>query len=185
MAGGIKAWQGLTAAGPPEAGMSFFTPAADSGELIALAWMLEEGSRAFYAAIARMQSAPEATELFSALVTAEEHHKASLLEVYRETTGKDPGAEFPRNLPVAQGADDRMEGNVKVGEALAWAKGKGTRDLLELSMALEADSYDLYIKMGRTVPNEGARKVFARLIAEEKEHLTRMAGLLDRNLPEA
>ena len=185
MAGGIKAWLGLTAAGPPEAGMSFFTPAADAGELIALAWLLEEGSRAFYSAVARMQSAPEAADLFGALVTAEERHKASLLSVYRETTGRDPGPYFPRNLPIAQGAEDRMEGNMNVSEALAWTKGKGTRDLLELSMALEADSYDLYIKMGRSVPGDGARKVFARLVTEEKEHMARMAGMLERNLPEA
>lgn len=184
MAGGIKAWQGLTAAGPPEAGMSFFTAAADTGELIALAWLLEEGSRAFYAAITSIQSAPEAADLFGALVTAEERHKSSLLEVYRETTGRDPGPDFPRSLPIAQGAGDRMEGNVHVSEALAWTSGKGTRDILELSMALETDSYDLYIKMGRTVPEEKARKVFSRLVAEEKEHLARMAALLDRSLPE-
>lgn len=184
MAGGIKAWQGLTAAGPPEAGMSFFTPAADTGELIALAWLLEEGSRAFYAAVAGMQTAPEAADLFGAVAAAEESHKASLLRLYRETTGRDASPDFPRGQPVAERAGDRMEGNVSVTEALAWAKGKGTREHLEMAMALETDSYDLYIKMSRTIPEEGARKVFARLVAEEKEHLARMAGLLDRSLAE-
>ena len=49
-------------------------------------------------------------------------------------------------------------------------------------MALETDSYDLYIKMSRTVPGENAKKVFAQLVAEEKEHLARMAELLDRGV---
>lgn len=184
MAGGIRAWQGRTAAGPPEAGMSFFTLAADAGELIALAWLLEEGSRKFYAAVAQMQTAPEAAGLFSSLVKAEEHHKEALQALYREITGREPDPDFPGGLPVAQGAEDRMEGNMNVSEALAWAKGKETRDLLELSLSLETDSYDLYIKMGRTVPGENAQKVFARLVAEEKEHLARMAELLDRSVAE-
>lgn len=184
MEGGLKAWQGRTAAGPPEAGMSFFTAAADEGELVILAWLLEEGSRKFYSAVARMQTASEAAGLFSSLVKAEEHHQGMLQALYREITGREPGPDFPGGSPIAQGAADRMEGNVSVSEALAWADGKETRDLLELSMALETDSYDLYIKMSRTVPGENAKKVFARLVVEEKEHLARMAELLDKSVSE-
>ena len=180
MTGGIKAWQGLTAAGPPEAGMAFFTAAADAGELIALAWLLEDGSQRFYAAVADKQPVPEAARLFVTLTTAEERHKGALQALYQEISGKEPGPGFPRALPIAQGAEDRMEGNVSVAEALAWANGRTMQELLELSMALETGSYDLYIKMGRTVPGEQARKVFAQLVAEEQEHLARMADLLDR-----
>jgi rubrerythrin len=180
MAGGIKAWQGWIAAGPPEAGEAFFTPANDPDELIALAWLLEDGSRKFYSAVASMQRSPESAQLFLALVEAEDHHKEMLRSLYREVAGKEPGSDFPRNMPIAQGADDRMEGNVGVSEVLAWANGKEARDLLELSMALETDSYDRYIKMSRRVPGEKAKKVFAHLVAEEKDHLSRMAELLDR-----
>lgn len=182
MAGGIKAWKGLTAAGLPEAGMSFFIMAAGAGELIALAWLLEEGSRKFYSAVAQMQTAPDASGLFNSLVKAEERHKGMLHSLYSEIMGKESGPDFPRGLPVARGTEDRMEGNVTVSKALAWAKGKEIRDLLELSMALETDSYDLYIKMSRTVPAENAKKVFTQLIAEERDHLARMAEFLDRSV---
>jgi len=183
MAGGIKAWQGRTAAGPPEDGMSFFTMAAGAGELIALAWLLEEGSRNFYSAVAQMQTAPEAAALFNFLVKAEERHKGTLQSLYREIMGREPNTDFPKGLLVAKDMEDRMEGNVNVSEALAWAaNGKDTRDLLELSIALETHSYDLYIKMSRTVPSENAKKVFAQLVAEEQEHLARMTELLDRSL---
>src|SRR5512146_425691 len=91
MAGGIKAWQGHVAAGAPEAGMAFFTEAADAGDLTVLAWLLEEGSRKFYAAVAKTLTRPEVAGLFSALAKAEEKHKGSLAELYRETTRKEPG----------------------------------------------------------------------------------------------
>jgi rubrerythrin len=69
-----------------------------------------------------------------------------------------------------------------VAEALSWVKGRALQDLLVLCMALETDSYDLYIKMSRTVTGEPAQKVFARLVTEEKEHLARMAKLLDDDI---
>ncbi len=103
MAGGIKAWQGWVSAGPPEAGMAFFTPAADAGELIALAWLLEERSWRFYSAVADMHRSPEAARLFFTLVKAEEHHNEMLGALYREISGKEPGPNFPRDLAVAQG----------------------------------------------------------------------------------
>lgn len=178
----MKAWQGLIAQGPPEAGIAFFTAAADAGDLIALAWLLEEGSRQFYEALSEMQPEPDAAALFGGLVMAEEHHKETLLSLFRDVAGREPGPDFPKSMPVAEGAGNRMEGNLSVDEALSWAKGRSLPELLELGMALETDSFDLYIKMSRTVTGDGAQKVFAGLVAEEKEHLARMADLLDRTI---
>jgi rubrerythrin len=180
MEGGMHAWHGLTAAGAPEAGMSFFTVGSLPEEMIALAWVLEDGSRRFYAALADMLAEGEAMKLFTDLAAAEDHHKSSLLGLYRDVTTKEPDSAFPRG--VIEADEDRMEGGVKVSEALAWAKGRDVRALLELSMALETGSYDLYIKMARRVAGEKAKQVFDRLIEEEKEHLRRMAAMLDRTL---
>ena len=176
----MHAWQGLTAAGAPEAGVSFFTVGSRPGELIAQAWVLEEGSRRFYASIAGTLADSEAEKLFTDLAAAEEHHKASLLGLYRDIANKEPGPDFSRGVIAAD--EDRMEGGVKLSDALEWAKGKDSRELLELSMALETDSYDLYIKMGRRVEGAKAKQVFGRLVEEEKGHLARMAALLDRKL---
>lgn len=165
--------------------MAYFTAAADAAELIALAWVLEEGSRKFYAALAEQLSGKDGADLFRDLVGAEERHKSSLRELYRTVSGQEPGPDFPRPLAIAREADGWMEGNVSVAEALAWAKGRQVRDLLELSMALETNSYDLYIKMSRAVPGAQAINVFERLSEEEKQHLKRMAELLDRSLAES
>jgi rubrerythrin len=180
MAGGINAWQGLAAAGPPEAGMAFFPADAAAEQLIALAWLLEDGSRRFYASVASQLRDIEPRRLFSDLASAEKHHTESLAVLYRDLSGKTPTDGFPRDLLQAGADEDRMEGAVKVGEALAWARDSGPRDVLDLSLALETDSYDLYIKMSRVVTDERAQRVFGHLIREEKEHLARMAALLDR-----
>jgi rubrerythrin len=170
----------VTAAGVPEAGMSFFPERASAGELVALAWLLEEGSRRFYTALSVDMPDGETIRLFLELATAEEHHKDSLLGLYRDVTNSEPGPDFPRDIVPTDEA--RMEGGVKVREALVWAKGKAARELLELSVALETDSYDLYIKMGRRVSGEKAKRIFDHLIEEERNHLARLAAQLDKGL---
>ena len=44
MEGGTSAWEGLTAEGPPEFGMAYFDGSEKPEELLALAWILEDGS---------------------------------------------------------------------------------------------------------------------------------------------
>jgi rubrerythrin len=180
MEGGINAWQGLIAAGTPDAGMSFFPADAEVSRLITLAWVLEEGSRRFYAAVAEMSANGETGKLFADLAVAEEHHKEALLRLYRTVAKREPGSGFPQD--IVQADQDRMEGGVSIGKALQWAKGRNGRDLLELSLSLETDSYDLYIKMGRRVTGAAEQEVFHRLAEEEKGHLHRMAALLDQML---
>lgn len=182
MLGGIRAWEGLTAPGQPEAGMAFFTMAAKADELISLAWLLEEGSRRFYEEALRSLRDSDVQKLLSGLVTAEEHHKASLENLYQTLTGSLPGKGFPSSLLPDATPGDYMEGGVRVSEALTWTRGKSTKEFLELSMSLETASYDLYIKMERRVEGENSKKVFSVLSGEEKKHLESLASLLDRKV---
>lgn len=182
MEGGIKAWEGLKAAGAPEAGMAYFTRADRPETLIALAWLLEDGSKKFYSGLPALVSDSDATRLFGELAAAEEHHKSALAGLYKDLTGSGPGAGFPGSLLPGGPKNDSMEGGVRVSEALAWVKGKDLHDVLELSLSLEANSYDLYIKMGRAVTGKNSREVFRLLIAEEKGHLARLGALLDKKL---
>jgi len=75
-----------------------------------------------------------------------------------------------------------MEGGMLVSEALQWSKGKNLRDILELSMALESNSYDLYLKMERKVEGRKAKQVFRTLSEEEKNHLEQLTSLFNRRL---
>ena len=182
MEGGIKAWEGLKAVGAPEAGMAYFTQADRPETLIALAWLLEEGSRKFYSGLPALVSDDDALKLFGQLASAEEHHKSLLTGLYKNLTGNEPGAGFPGSLLGGEPKNDSMEGGVRVSEVLAWVKGKDLHDVLELALSLEANSYDLYIKMGLSVTGKNSQEVFRVLMTEEKNHLSRLAALLDRKI---
>lgn len=176
MQGGIRAWKGLVAEGPPEAGMAYFGDAVKPDELAMLAWMLEEGSRQFYMRLDGFLKDEEARHLFQSLASAEESHEKTLAELYKTYSG---GNAVQEKLPAEKG--DFMEGGVRVDESLLWARDKDLQSILEFAISLEANAYDLYMKMGRRFEGD-ARKVFALISDEEKRHLDRLAALLEKKI---
>lgn len=182
MEGGINAWKGLVAEGAPQSGMAYFSPLVKPEELIALAWLLEDGSRKFYSELALTLMDKEAKDLYQQLAKAEEHHQVSLLKLYEEFSGKAPDPGFPASVIPPGEEGDVMEGGMLVVEALQWAKEKRTIDILELSLSLETNSYDLYLKMGRQMKDQRSARVFNLLSGEEKQHLERLSSLLGKRI---
>jgi rubrerythrin len=180
MQGGIRAWEGFVAEGIPEAGMAYFSPATRPEEMIALAWLLEDGSCRFYESLAKMIGDQEAKGLFQNLERSEENHKTTLWKMYEEISGKTPTPEFPDNVISKEPRGDVMEGGMLVGEALKWSKGKTLKDILELSISLETNSYDLYLKMERKVESRSSKQVFGTISEEEKKHLEQLTSLFSK-----
>jgi rubrerythrin len=182
MAGGIKAWHGLVAEGEPESGIPYFTTAASPEELIALAWLLEEGSRKFYSSVSSLLGDSERGKIFLDLTAAEEHHKETLLHLYTALSGKEPDGRFPRSFLGAETDEDVMEGGMRIRDALRWIEGKDPERMLEISMSIETNSYDLYLKMHQRMQDEKAKEVFFRLAQEEKQHLAKLTASIEEML---
>jgi rubrerythrin len=97
MEGGIRAWKGLVAEGIPEAGMAYFSPATRPEEMIALAWLLEDGSLKFYESLAEMMEDHETKGIFQNLKRSEENHKTTLWKMYEELQEAST-SEFPSKV---------------------------------------------------------------------------------------
>jgi rubrerythrin len=178
MAGGIDAWNGHKAFGPPDTGVVVFSDADKSEDLIALAWILEEGSRQFYEGLISIIDDDEGRSLYRELVSAEERHKEALVRLYQEVSG----GPVPSDFPGHSDARDIMEGGVSVSKALEWAEGKEPIDLVQFSMSLEINAYDLYLKMANRLDRAASKKVFSTLAKEEEAHLKRMGELLGKQV---
>ncbi len=182
MEGGILAWKGLVASGPPEAGMAYFRPGERPETLTALAWALEEGSRRFYAGVAGTTQDRDAINLFQGLVGAEERHAATLLKLYQEIAGDAFKSQAPESVLSDKSAGEIMEGGMRVDETLAWTRGKEISDILDLSIALESNAFDLYVKMERMAEDSHSKQVFHILSEEERQHLNRMTELIEKRV---
>lgn len=184
MEGGFHAWKGFFAKGAPEAGMAYFSPGTKPEELMALAWLLEDGSRKFYSEIAKILEDREAVHFFQGLAADEENHQGSLFKIYQEISGLESDPGFPGSFIAAEPGETYMEGGVRLSEALEWMKEKSVRDILELSISLEVNSQDLYIKMEQRVEDPKAKKGFEILSENEKIHLERLNSLFEKSLTE-
>jgi rubrerythrin len=183
MEGGIRAWNGLRAAGPPEAGMAYFDPAHTPEEMIALAWMLEEGACKFYTEMGKRQKGPEEAALFRDLSDDEDKHKSFLFNLYQKGTGKEADSGFPRSLLSLEEGVDYLEGGVVLNKALEWAQGQELRNILDFSVSLEVNAIDLYIKMERRVEGPEAKEVFQSLSNQERDHLKRLTAAIEKHIP--
>lgn len=177
MVGGLSAWHGEVAEGSPEEDLDFFSRGHSAEEHAALAWLLEEGTRVFYAQVSRMVKDREAASLFRELITAEEHHKATLTALYEGLTGKPLPPRFPEGV-IPEGGGGLMEGGMAVDDALELIQGRQVRDILELAVHLETNAYDRYLLLRLELPDENSRRVFEVLSDEEKRHLRKLDELL-------
>jgi rubrerythrin len=174
MEGGIRAWKGLTAGGAPEAGMAHFPPGSSPSELTALAWLLEGGTKKFYSGAAAGMKDSAASGLFRELAAAEEKHQENLYRIHLDLSGAKEDPRFPESVLPSSSEPDYMEGGVAVAEALGWSRGKGPEEILEFALSLEVNAYDLHLKMEQRLSDPRAKRMFARLAGEEKEHLNRL-----------
>ena len=178
--GGINAWEGLRAEGLPDSGMAYFADATRPEELMTLAWYLEKGSQTFYSGLSQRVSDSVATDLFKELAVAEEHHQASLSRLYQDVKGPPSASGFPESIIPSPDKGELMEGGMRVSEALEWARGREIKDILDLSMSLEANAYDLHLRMKARIEDPRGKEVFARLSREERGHLDRLSSLLEQ-----
>jgi rhodanese-related sulfurtransferase len=180
MDGGITAWNGQVATGSYNEGLSMLEGRETAEELISLAMALEEGSRMFYVNVEELTLDTEAKNVLKTIAEAEEKHKTQILQAYKLITGENLTDDILNREPLS----GIMEGGVRIDEVVSFLKGsdKTLLDILEVSMQLEINSLDLYIKILRTIEDAGAKKVFDILIEEEKNHLSKLGKLLGERI---
>jgi rhodanese-related sulfurtransferase/rubrerythrin len=180
--GGFNAWNGLLAEGPPETGMAYFSGIEEPGDILSLAWALEEGSRRFYREMADITKDPEAKKVYDTLKEVEKKHQKYVTDLYYEITENVPDTAAPfytKHLSENE-MEQLMEGQMKLGEVLAWARQHSLKEVLEYSISLEAKLYDLYFRMKGKYTEPTINKIYSTLAAEEKNHLDAFIDLLEK-----
>lgn len=178
MGGGIMAWNGQTPRGTPEAGRAYFDGARSLADHVALAWVLEEGARRFYTAMAHQYEDDSLEILFRSLARGEEAHKATLRTAWRDSLGEPGDPELPAGLE-----HDIMEGGVALTHALEWAADRPAIDVLEFAMAAEATAFDRYLLVASHATDAPVSDLLARMAKEEKLHLDRLTEALEAQRP--
>jgi rubrerythrin len=175
--GGIRAWQGLTVAGPAEMGMILLSGDETPSHIIILAYGMEQGLCEFYATTAATTNDSEVAAILTKLAKIEEQHKQRLINLYR-TLDPDVGDKeaFEANI-----SSDTMEGGFTTKEFLE--KNSPIMDtvvgVLNIAMMLETQALDLYLRYSQKAKNEASKTVLYDLAEEEKSHLATLGHLIE------
>ena len=178
LSGGIKAWQGLKAAGPVDMGLSPLRGDESPIEIIVLAYGMEKGLGDFYREMAGKTDDEEVIKVFKLLADVEEKHKERLLNLYLqldENTPDKESFEVKTGKGLLEGGfttDEFIEKNSKVMESI--------NGVLDIAMMLETQSLDLYLRYSQKIGDEKAKTVLFDLADEEKVHLVSLGDLIGK-----
>jgi rubrerythrin len=175
--GGIKAWHGLTAAGPPEMGMIPLRGDETPQDIIVLAYGMEEGLGSFYATMAERKDDAEVVDILHKLKGIEEIHKGKLFDLYRSLSQDAADKETFEDNIVAE----MMEGGFTTEEFLDQNQTalKTVEDVLNVAMMLETQAFDLYSRYSQRIEDERGKAVLNEIADEEKAHLASLGRLME------
>jgi len=176
--GGIAAWQGQAAAGPPEMGMILVKGDETPQDIICLAYGLEEGLQKFYAAATQMAIEAEGIKVLSQLAEIEERHKQRLFDLYKTIDAADTTIESFESKVNSE----LMEGGFDPDKLLESSKPafKNATDVLSFAMMLEAQGMDLYMRYADKSEVAQVKEILYKMADEEKAHLKSLGDLFEK-----
>ncbi len=176
--GGIQAWEGEKAEGPVELHLELIRGEETPADIIRVAYGMEHSLGELYRNLQATAGDKEVSELLARLASLEDRHKEYLLDLHTKM-------ELPnmdRESLEASLAPEVAEGGFDIEELLKQNREflKDVPSLLDLSMMLETQALDLYLRFSQKVEADEAKKVLYRIADEEKKHLKWLGDLRDR-----
>ncbi|MFA5112689.1 MAG: ferritin family protein [Candidatus Margulisiibacteriota bacterium] len=143
---------------------------------------LEEKGYAFYTATAKKTSNPLAASTLASLAERELEHIKRIGEFYRSLTGEKPlidnwlaTVEIP---PTKEELLRPIFSRLKTGLNKKFESADDINEAYQIAEGLERDSFTLYDKISQGSDDPTARKFYAALAQEEREHY----AILDETL---
>jgi len=169
MKGGILEWHGEESFGDVETGLEYFVN-GDFGTSFALAVQMEYGLQQFYQTLARQAVDEDEKEMLLQLARLEDGHIAKLMNKYQQF-----------DIQPEKNEHAILEGSLDVNDMLSrFADQLGSpENVLQLSMKLEAQAFDLYCRLAREHHGTESAAFYREMANEEQQHLLRLSRQLD------
>lgn len=181
MVGGAMAWQGHTAYGPMELGMTELSGNEAPVEILLKAYAMESELQRFYVQRADDAETVERIGLFTELAGFEDRHKDTLYNLYTKVVDD----MIPRHMFESVAFKDSTftaEGGVDIEEFLEeYAEAfDNDQGILQMALMIEAQALDFYLRCAMKAKTAETEKVLQILAREEKAHLKLLGRFMDR-----
>ncbi len=178
--GGIDAWEAPTASGPVAFHLKFVKGDEPPHQVIGIAYQMEEGLRKLHQEILSRTVETNLRSLLTQLIKAEESHQQALVKLLEKVTRG--GIEEESVLASLPASDEELiEGGIDVAAFLRENERflQTVSGYLELTMMIEAQALDLYLRMGNESRNPVTKEVLLQISEEEKGHLMMLGRYLE------
>jgi rubrerythrin len=146
-----------------------------------LAYAMEEGLQRFYLELEQKETDEKKRNVYRQLAGFEDLHKENLKQGFEKTKG----TPFDVNAAlIPQGVVEGGESN-KLSPYAVIAQMTKVEDIYGLSLAIEAQSFDLYVRLAGKATLSESRKLFLEMADEEKAHMNYLSNELSRYLQRA
>ena len=183
--GGIDAWGAPTASGPVAFHLKFVKGDEPPHQVIGIAYQMEEGLRKLHQQILSRTIETNLRSLLTQLIKAEESHQQTLVKLLEKVT---PGGIAKESVIASLLASDEelIEGGIDVAAFMHQNERflQTVSGYLELTMMIEAQALDLYLRMGNESRNPVTQEVLLQISEEEKGHLMMLGRYLERRSQE-
>jgi rubrerythrin len=173
--GGINAWNGITATGPVELNLDLVRGDETPIEIIKLAYRMEAALGDFYRTISTMTADKDLASLANQLAAIEDRHKDFLVNLLEtlDSSGISAAILKPEDTAFI------MEGGFSGQDLIEKNRGllESVSDMLDLSMMIEAQALDLYLRFAGKMEDESSKDALRRIAEEEKGHLAALGEL--------
>jgi sulfur-carrier protein adenylyltransferase/sulfurtransferase len=179
LSGGIKAWNGAVAEGPVELNLDMITGDESPSQIVRLAYGMEKSLGEFYRVAQTKTDERPLLSLLDKLASIEDKHKQYLIELYNKIAPSPVTmASFEKQVD-----SEVMEGGFNIDDFMKQNETflSEVSSLLDLSMMLETQALDLYLRFAEKTENEQAREVLHKIGDEEKQHLIALANLREQH----
>jgi len=180
VSGGIKAWQGIKAAGPVEFNMDIIRGDESPDEILTLGVWFEKGLQKFYRQARDQTDDSELKCLLTNLADIEDRHIKTLFELLKAI---DPG-KSDMALFEAAIKPKMMEGGYDIDLFIKQNESylNTTQDVLDLAMMLETQGLDLYLRFADKSTHLQTKEMLYKIADEEKSHLASLGRMIDEKI---
>ncbi len=145
------------------------------------AYLMEKGTREFYAQAARKSIAPAARSTFGELSAWEEKHMEFIQYLYqaimedRDVKGFEDFKGRSRS-PFAEGGIpvEDLEATLEMGPIA------NDMDAITMALGIEGKAYSLYWQLSKTASDSNARVVFKSMMEQEITHISYLKDMMTR-----
>lgn len=178
LSGGIKAWNGETAVGTAEQGLSLFEGRMSPEESLLVAFSLEQGLRDFYLSMLPKVASDDVAEIFQRLAHIEIKHQDRIFKEYLNVIGR----AISRQDFERQTINGIIEGGMTTEDYLAMFNPhlNSPVDVISLAMSIEAQALDLYQRAAETADIARTKSLLMDIAGEERSHLNQLGELMER-----